>query len=186
MLFTELTLPSDIRRRNFRFTQNWESMKGSFHEDFVNLSRTHHQRLSCYQNLYWSLDILLPLIFPNYSLTITTYSYRRYDKRRYEKSLWFLGLESSSFKIQEILQIEWIWRFSLHRNASLPSDLRRTNFNFTINGERRKRSFHKGTTHRSLTAEELPSLESSKLSDTDPTLLEVSAVLLLIPPSPRH
>lgn len=97
-----------------------------------------------------------------------------------------MGLESSSFKIQEILQIEWIWRCSLHSNASLPSDLRRTNFNFTKNGELRKRSFHKGTTHRSLTAEELPSLESSELSDTDPTLSEVSADLLLIPPSPRH
>lgn len=53
-------------------------------------------------------------------------------------------------------------------------------------GELRKRGFHKGTTHRSLTAEELPSLESSELSDTDPTLSEVSADLLLIPPSPRH
>lgn len=83
--------------------------------------------------------------------------------------------------------MEWIWRCSLHSNASLPSDdLRRTNFNFTKNGELRKRSFHKGTTHRSLTAEELPSLESSELSDTDPTLSEVSADLLLIPPSPRH
>lgn len=54
------------------------------------------------------------------------------------------------------------------------------------NGELRKRSFHKGTTYRSLTAEELPSLEFSELSDTDPTLLEVSADLLLIPSSPRH
>lgn len=117
-----MTLPSDIRRRNVHFTQYWESMKGSFHEGFIHLSLTHHHRLKLLPKLVWIFGYFISSDFPRLFVDDNDFSYRRYEKR-----LWFLRLELSSF----ILQIKWIWRCSLHSNASLPSDLRRTNFNFT-------------------------------------------------------
>lgn len=95
--------------------------------------------------------------------------------------LWFWGRESESLQFGNAF-------FTV---ILLPSDLRRRNFKFTQDCESTKGSFH--TTHRSSTAttlggcrEELPSLENSELSDTDPTLSQVPTDLLLIPPSPSH